>query len=44
VVEGFSRLATPIIYRNAAEFAAFNRAELEKFRGIIAAAGIRPGD
>jgi hypothetical protein len=44
VVEGFSRLATPIIYRNAAEFAAFNRAELEKFRGVIAAAGIRPGD
>jgi hypothetical protein len=44
VVEGFSRLATPIVYRNAAEFAAFNRAELEKFRGVIAAAGIRPGD
>ncbi len=44
VIEGFGRLATPIVYRNATDFAAFNRAELAKFRGVIAAAGIRPGD
>lgn len=44
VVEGFGRLATPIAFRGAVEFAAFNAAELEKFRGVMQAAGIRPGD
>lgn len=44
VIEGFQRLATPIIFRNQRDFAAFWSAELEKFRGIVQAAGIRPGD
>ncbi len=44
VIEGFQRLATPIIFRNQRDFAAFWAAELEKFRGIVQAAGIRPGD
>ncbi|MBX9752145.1 MAG: tripartite tricarboxylate transporter substrate binding protein [Roseococcus sp.] len=44
VIEGFQRLATPIIFRNQRDFAAFWQAELEKFRGIVQAAGIRPGD
>ena len=44
VVEGFQRLATPIVFRNQRDFAAFWAAELEKFRGIVQAAGIRPGD
>ncbi len=44
VIEGFQRLATPIVFRNQRDFAAFWAAELEKFRGIVQAAGIRPGD
>ena len=44
VVDGFQRLATPIIYRDATALAAFNLAGLEKFRGVMRAAGIRPGD
>jgi tripartite-type tricarboxylate transporter receptor subunit TctC len=44
VVEGFQRLATPIVFRNQRDFAAFWASELEKFRGIVQAAGIRPGD
>ena len=44
VVEGFGRLATPILYRDVAAFSIFIAAELEKFRGVIQAAGIRPGD
>lgn len=44
VIEGFQRLATPIVFRNQRDFAAFWQAELEKFRGIVQAAGIRPGD
>ena len=44
VVEGFGRLATPILYRDSAAFSVFIAAEFEKFRGVIQAAGIRPGD
>lgn len=44
VIEGFQRLATPIIFRNQRDFAGFWSTELEKFRGIVQAAGIRPGD
>jgi tripartite-type tricarboxylate transporter receptor subunit TctC len=44
VVEGFARLATPILYRDRAAFAAFWARELESFRGIVQAAGLRPGD
>lgn len=44
VIEGFQRLATPIVFRNQRDFAAFWASELEKFRGIVQAAGIRPGD
>jgi len=44
VVEGFARLSTPIVFRGQNDFAAFWQAELEKFRGIVQAAGIRPGD
>jgi len=44
VVEGFQRLATPIVYRNARDFLAFRDAELAKFARVMQAAGIRPGD
>ncbi len=44
VIEGFRRLATPIVYRDAAAFRAFRDAELEKFRVVMRDAGIRPGD
>ena len=44
IIEGFQRLATPIVFRNQRDFAGFWQAELEKFRGIVQAAGIRPGD
>lgn len=44
VMEGFQRIATPITFRGQSEFAAFWQAELEKFRAIVQAAGIRPGD
>jgi tripartite-type tricarboxylate transporter receptor subunit TctC len=44
VIEGFRRLATPIVFRDRGAFADFWQAELEKFRGIVQAAGIRPGD
>lgn len=44
VVQGFERLATPIVYRNAADLRAFRDAEFEKFRTVMREAGIRPGD
>lgn len=44
VIQGFERLATPIVFRNQRDFGAFWLAELEKFRGIVQAAGLRPGD
>ncbi|MCS6892235.1 MAG: tripartite tricarboxylate transporter substrate binding protein [Rhodovarius sp.] len=44
VIEGFQRLATPIVYRDAESFAAFRDAELAKFAEVIRSAGIRPGD
>ena len=44
VVEGFQRIATPILFRGPAAFAGFWQAELAKFEGIVQAAGIRPGD
>ena len=44
VIEGFQRLATPIVYRNATDFLAFRDAELAKFARVMQAAGIRPGD
>ncbi len=44
VVEGFARLATPITFRGQRDFAALQQAELEKFRAVIEAAGLRPGD
>ena len=44
VVEGFQRIATPIVFRGQTDFAGFWLAELEKFRAIVQAAGIRPGD
>jgi tripartite-type tricarboxylate transporter receptor subunit TctC len=44
VVEGFERIATPITFRGQRDFAAFQAAEVEKFRSVVQAAGIRPGD
>ncbi|MDB5380000.1 MAG: Tripartite-type tricarboxylate transporter, receptor component TctC [Rubritepida sp.] len=44
VIAGFDRLATPVVFRSQAEFATFRAAELEKFRGVVQAAGLRPGD
>ena len=44
VIEGFERIATPITFRGQRNFAAFQAAELEKFRAVVAAAGLKPGD
>jgi tripartite-type tricarboxylate transporter receptor subunit TctC len=44
VVAGMTRVAQPILYRNRADFAAFSRAESEKFRALIEAAGLRAAD
>ncbi|MCU0946447.1 MAG: tripartite tricarboxylate transporter substrate binding protein [Rubritepida sp.] len=44
VIEGFQRLATPIVFRNTRDFTAFRDAELAKFATIMRSAGIRPGD
>jgi tripartite-type tricarboxylate transporter receptor subunit TctC len=44
VVEGFQRLATPIVFRDTRAFTAFRDAELAKFATIMRSAGIRPGD
>ncbi len=44
VIEGFERIATPITFRGQADFARFQAAELEKFRAVVQAAGVRPGD
>jgi tripartite-type tricarboxylate transporter receptor subunit TctC len=44
VIQGFERLATPITFRGQRDFAAFQQAELEKYRAVVAAAGLKPGD
>jgi tripartite-type tricarboxylate transporter receptor subunit TctC len=44
VAEGIARVAHPIRYLGRKEFAAFTRAEAEKYRGIIEAAGMRQAD
>jgi len=44
VVEGFGRISTPIVFRGQTDFAAYWATELEKFRAIVQATGIRPGD
>ncbi len=44
VVEGFARLSTPITFRGQSDFAAMQQAELEKFRSIVQAAGLKSGD
>jgi tripartite-type tricarboxylate transporter receptor subunit TctC len=44
VVEGFRRLATPIVFRNQRDFAGFWQDELAKFRRVLQAAGIRSSD
>ena len=44
VAEGMARVAHPIRYLGRQEFAAFTRAEAEKYRGIIEAAGMRQAD
>ena len=43
-IEGMKRVAQPILYRNRAEFAAFSRAESEKFRNLIEATGLRSAE
>jgi predicted alpha/beta hydrolase len=43
-VEGFARLSTPITFKGQNDFAAMQQAELEKFRSIVQAAGLKPGD
>ena len=44
VIEGFERLSTPIVFRGQQDFAAFWRAELEMYQGVVRAAGLRPAD
>jgi len=44
VVQGMQKVAQPILYRNRAEFAAFSRSESEKFRALIASAGLRSAE
>ncbi len=43
-IDGFARIATPITFRGRQDFATFQQAEVEKFRAVVQAAGIRPGD
>jgi tripartite-type tricarboxylate transporter receptor subunit TctC len=44
VAEGMARVAHPIRYLGRQEFAAFTRAEAEKYKAIIEAAGMRQAD
>ena len=44
VVEGFRRLATPIVFHNQRDFAGFWQDELAKSHGVLQAAGIRAAD
>lgn len=44
VAEGFGRLFTPITFLSQREFAAFQDAEIEKFRAVVQATGVRSGD
>jgi len=44
VVAGMQRVAQPILYRNRADFAAFSRAESDKFRNLIEVAGLRAAE
>ena len=44
VIAGMARVAQPILYRDRAAFGAFSRAESEKFRTLIEAAGLRAAD
>lgn len=44
VIEGFKKLATPILFRGQRDFGAFWRDELGKFRDTLRAAGIRASD
>ena len=44
VVEGFERIATPITYRGQRDFAGFLDGEYAKFRAVVQAAGLKPGD
>jgi len=43
-IAGMKRVAQPILFRNRAEFAAFSRAESEKFRSLIEATGLRSAE
>ena len=43
-IEGMKRVAQPILFRSRAEFAAFSRAESEKFRRLIEATGLRSSE
>ena len=43
-IEGMKRVAQPILYRNRVDFAAFSRAESEKFRNLIEATGLRSAE
>ncbi|MFC7476535.1 Bug family tripartite tricarboxylate transporter substrate binding protein [Dankookia sp. GCM10030260] len=44
VVEGFARIATPITFRGQRDFAGFLEGEFAKFRAVVQAAGLKPGD
>lgn len=44
VRDGLARIAQPVRYRGTQEFAAFSRAESEKFRLLIDSAGIRAAE
>jgi tripartite-type tricarboxylate transporter receptor subunit TctC len=44
VVQGFARLDTPIVHRDRAAFRGFIASESERFRDLIAAAGMRQAE
>jgi tripartite-type tricarboxylate transporter receptor subunit TctC len=44
VVEGFERIATPITFRGQRDFGGFLDGEYAKFRAVVQAAGLKPGD
>ena len=44
VVDGLGRVQMPVVHRNSRDFAAFVTAEIDKYRGIIEASGLRQAE
>jgi tripartite-type tricarboxylate transporter receptor subunit TctC len=44
LVDGLGRVQMPVVHRNSRDFAAFVTAEIDKYRGIIEASGLRQAE